>query len=57
MKDLLIDEFIIYIAPKLMGGDSMSAFSFNSQSMGDTKNFQITEMKKIDEDIKLTGHL
>jgi len=57
MEDSLIDEFIIYIAPKLMGGDSISAFSFNSQSMGDIKNFQITEMKQIDEDIKLTGHL
>jgi len=40
-----------------MGGDSISAFSFNSQSMVDIKNFQITEMKQIDEDIKLTGHL
>ncbi|MDC0446568.1 bifunctional diaminohydroxyphosphoribosylaminopyrimidine deaminase/5-amino-6-(5-phosphoribosylamino)uracil reductase RibD [Gammaproteobacteria bacterium] len=57
MEDSLIDEFIIYIAPKLMGGDSISAFSFNSQSMVDIKNFQITEMKQIDEDIKLTGHL
>jgi len=25
--------------------------------MVDIKNFQITEMKQIDEDIKLTGHL
>ena len=51
----LVDELILYIAPKLLGSDARSLLNITGiQSMSDCVNFEITDLRQIDSDIRVT---
>lgn len=51
----LIDELIIYIAPKLMGSDARSLFNFSGlQSLSDCAELEIEDIARVGGDIRLT---
>lgn len=51
----LIDELIIYIAPKLLGSDARALFDFAGlQSLSDCINLDIADFTKVGGDIRLT---
>lgn len=51
----LVDELILYIAPKLLGSDARSLLNITGiQSMSDCLNFEITDLRQIDSDIRVT---
>jgi len=50
----LVDELIIYIAPKLLGSDARSLLNIAGiQSMSDSLDFEITDLRQIDRDIRV----
>jgi diaminohydroxyphosphoribosylaminopyrimidine deaminase/5-amino-6-(5-phosphoribosylamino)uracil reductase len=52
----LIDEFIVYIAPKLLGNDAKSLLNFATlTSMKDTINLTISDCSLIGGDIRITA--
>ena len=54
LQDGLIDEFIFYYAPKLMGADSKSMFNIPELTeMQQATNLQILDVRQIDHDIRL----
>lgn len=51
----LIDELVIYIAPKLLGSDARSLFAFAGlQSLSDCTKLEIVDYKKVGSDMRLT---
>jgi diaminohydroxyphosphoribosylaminopyrimidine deaminase/5-amino-6-(5-phosphoribosylamino)uracil reductase len=51
----LVDEIIIYMAPKLLGSRSMGAFDLGQLThMSDSVNCNIEQLRMIGEDIRLT---
>ena len=53
----LIDEFIIYIAPILMGSDANSMINLCLQKMSEKLMLNIKDIRMVDEDIKITSTL
>jgi len=53
----LIDELIVYVAPKLMGNEGMGLFQLNIASMKDTINLTLKETRHLGDDLRLTYHL
>ncbi|MEL0605164.1 bifunctional diaminohydroxyphosphoribosylaminopyrimidine deaminase/5-amino-6-(5-phosphoribosylamino)uracil reductase RibD [Pseudoalteromonas undina] len=52
----LIDEYIFYLAPKLMGGDAKSLVNFAPLTdMQNTVNLTFTECVKIGDDLRITA--
>ncbi|NNG43495.1 bifunctional diaminohydroxyphosphoribosylaminopyrimidine deaminase/5-amino-6-(5-phosphoribosylamino)uracil reductase RibD [Pseudoalteromonas sp. NEC-BIFX-2020_002] len=52
----LIDEYIIYFAPKLLGNDAKSLLNFAEQTnMQDVDNLTISECALIGDDIRITA--
>jgi diaminohydroxyphosphoribosylaminopyrimidine deaminase/5-amino-6-(5-phosphoribosylamino)uracil reductase len=50
----LVDELIVYIAPKLLGSDARSLLNIAGiESMSDSLNFEITDLQQIDRDIRV----
>ncbi len=50
----LIDELIIYIAPKLLGSDAKPLFEITGlQSMSETKNFVVKDLDRVGSDIRV----
>lgn len=50
----LVDELIVYIAPKLLGSDARSLLNIvGIESMSDSLNFEITDLRQIDRDIRV----
>lgn len=50
----LVDELIVYIAPKLLGSDAQSLLNIAGiQSMSDSLDFEITDLRQIDRDIRV----
>jgi diaminohydroxyphosphoribosylaminopyrimidine deaminase/5-amino-6-(5-phosphoribosylamino)uracil reductase len=50
----LVDELIVYIAPKLLGSDARSMLNIAGiESMSDSLNFEITDLRQIDCDIRV----
>ena len=50
----LVDELIIYIAPKLLGSDARAMLNIAGiESMSDSLNFKITDLRQIDRDIRV----
>lgn len=50
----LVDELIVYIAPKLLGSDARSLLNIAGiQSMSDSLDFEITDLRQIDRDIRV----
>lgn len=54
MRLKMIDELIIYYAPKLMGGDSKNMFAFSSlQTMEDAVPINVTDIRMFGDDIRI----
>ncbi|MFY8328548.1 bifunctional diaminohydroxyphosphoribosylaminopyrimidine deaminase/5-amino-6-(5-phosphoribosylamino)uracil reductase RibD [Pseudoalteromonas sp. ZZD1] len=52
----LIDEFVVYLAPKLLGNDAKSLLNFATlTSMQDTINLAITDCTLVGDDIRITA--
>jgi len=50
----LVDELIVYIAPKLLGSDARALLNVAGiQSMSDTLDFEITDLRQIERDIRV----
>ena len=49
----LVDEFIIYLAPMLLGGRNLSMTELGVQGIGDAINLEIIEQKSLGSDIYL----
>ena len=50
----LVDELIVYIAPKLLGSDARSMLNIvGIESMLDSLDFEITDLRQIDRDIRV----
>lgn len=50
-----VDEFIIYTAPVLMGSDANSMADLSIASMADKINLAISDVRMIDQDIRITA--
>ncbi len=50
----LVDEFIIYIAPILMGSDAISMINIAIQNINECLALAIKDMRMVGEDIKIT---
>jgi len=54
IKEGLVDELIVYIAPKLLGSDARSLLNIAGiESMSDSLKFEITDLQQIDCDIRV----
>jgi len=54
IKEGLVDELIVYIAPKLLGSDARSLLNIAGiESMSDSLKFEITDLRQIDRDIRV----
>ncbi len=50
----LVDELIVYIAPKLLGSDARSMLNIAGiESMSDSLDFEIVDLRQIDGDIRV----
>lgn len=49
----LIDEFVFYIAPSIMGSSAKSMFNLPIEKMSEKINLKIQSIEKLDNDIKL----
>ncbi len=51
----LVDELIVYVAPKLLGCDARALLNIAGiESMSDSLEFEITDLRQIDRDIRIT---
>ncbi len=54
LKACLVDELVLYIAPKLLGSDAKALLELTGiESMDETLDFDISELYQIGEDIKV----
>ncbi|WXT99613.1 MAG: Riboflavin biosynthesis protein RibD [Catillopecten margaritatus gill symbiont] len=53
----LIDEFVIYTAPILMGSEANSMINLPIQTMNDKLTLNISDIRMVGEDIKITATL
>jgi diaminohydroxyphosphoribosylaminopyrimidine deaminase/5-amino-6-(5-phosphoribosylamino)uracil reductase len=51
----LVDEFVIYLAPKLLGGDKLAIGSLDVPSIDQAKGLRFTEVSKLGEDILIVA--
>jgi len=51
----LVDEFVIYLAPKLLGGDKLAIGSLDVPSIDQAKGLTFTEVSKLGEDILIVA--
>jgi diaminohydroxyphosphoribosylaminopyrimidine deaminase/5-amino-6-(5-phosphoribosylamino)uracil reductase len=50
----LVDELIVYVAPKLLGSDARSLLNIAGiELMSDSLNFEITDLRQIGRDIRI----
>ena len=54
LSEGLIDELIVYMAPKLMGDQAQGLFELDIQNMLDTPKLKLTALRQVGDDIKLT---
>ncbi len=55
LKEGLIDEFIIYSAPLILGSDANSAINLNLKMLSEAILLKITDMRFIADDIRITA--
>lgn len=51
----LVDEFVLYLAPKLLGGDKLAIGAIDVLSITDSKNLSFQEIKRLDEDLLIVA--
>ena len=49
----LVDEFVIYLAPKLLGGDKLAIGSIDVPSIDKAKELEFVEVKTLGDDIQI----
>jgi diaminohydroxyphosphoribosylaminopyrimidine deaminase/5-amino-6-(5-phosphoribosylamino)uracil reductase len=49
----LVDEFVIYLAPKLLGGEKLAIGSIDVPSIQDAKDLEFLEVKNLGSDIQV----
>jgi diaminohydroxyphosphoribosylaminopyrimidine deaminase/5-amino-6-(5-phosphoribosylamino)uracil reductase len=49
----LVDEFVIYLAPKLIGGDKLAIGSIDVPSIQDAKALEFLEVKNLGLDVQI----
>lgn len=54
LKQNLIDELVIYMAPKLMGNQAKGLFNLNIEKMSYTKSLVLKDCRHLNDDIRLT---
>ena len=54
INDSLVDEIIVYIAPKLMGKDAMSLVNLHVEQMGECPVFKLKGVKQFGDDVRLS---
>jgi len=54
LKEGLIDELVVYMAPKLMGSQGMGLFELDIESMDKTPGLKLKDIRKLGDDIRLT---
>ncbi|OED42289.1 riboflavin biosynthesis protein RibD [Chromatiales bacterium (ex Bugula neritina AB1)] len=55
LREDLIDELIVYIAPNLLGADARALFAFSGiENMADRPGFQFSDVTRIGPDLRLT---
>ncbi len=52
----LVNEIVIYMAPKLMGNNAMGLFDLNVLQMDDCPTLQLQNIRQFDDDIRLIYH-
>jgi diaminohydroxyphosphoribosylaminopyrimidine deaminase/5-amino-6-(5-phosphoribosylamino)uracil reductase len=57
VQQRLVDELKIFVAPKLMGGNAMPAFSMPFENMSDAMDLTITDTMAVGPDWLLTCHI
>ena len=51
----LVDEFVIYLAPKLLGGDKLAIGSIDVPSIDQAKGLSFTEVSNLGEDVLIVA--
>lgn len=54
LQQQLIDELIIYLAPKIMGNQAKGLFNIDIQQMNATPQLVLKDLRHFDDDIRLT---
>ncbi|MBT5923858.1 MAG: bifunctional diaminohydroxyphosphoribosylaminopyrimidine deaminase/5-amino-6-(5-phosphoribosylamino)uracil reductase RibD [Cellvibrionales bacterium] len=57
VQQCLVDELKLFVAPKLMGGNAMPAFSMPFENMSEAMNLTITDTMAVGPDWLLTCHI
>jgi len=51
----LVDELLVYIAPRLLGSDAKALFDLTGlQSLADSVDFEVKDLDKVGGDIRVT---
>jgi diaminohydroxyphosphoribosylaminopyrimidine deaminase/5-amino-6-(5-phosphoribosylamino)uracil reductase len=51
----LVDEFVIYLAPKLLGGDKLAIGSIDVPSIDKAKELEFVEVEILGDDIQIVA--
>ncbi|CAN5279416.1 bifunctional diaminohydroxyphosphoribosylaminopyrimidine deaminase/5-amino-6-(5-phosphoribosylamino)uracil reductase RibD [soil metagenome] len=51
----LVDEYLVYLAPKLLGGDRVAIGDLGITSIGDARELRITAVESLGDDILITA--
>jgi len=51
----LVDEFVIYLAPKVIGGDKLAIGSIDVPSIDQAKALSFTEVRKLGDDVLIVA--
>jgi diaminohydroxyphosphoribosylaminopyrimidine deaminase/5-amino-6-(5-phosphoribosylamino)uracil reductase len=51
----LVDELVLYLAPKLIGGDAPALFADGVKTLADAWSLEITDVQHVGDDIKITA--
>ncbi|MEE2729743.1 MAG: bifunctional diaminohydroxyphosphoribosylaminopyrimidine deaminase/5-amino-6-(5-phosphoribosylamino)uracil reductase RibD [Pseudomonadota bacterium] len=50
----LVDQWVCYMAPKLMGSSARPVLDFSVESMSDARELHLTDLRQIGQDIRMT---
>lgn len=51
----LVDEYVVYLAPKLLGGDKLAIASIDISSIADAKNLEFQEIRQLGQDVLIVA--
>lgn len=55
LDEKIVNELIVYVAPKLMGEDAKNAFAISSKDhLGDVRDMELVNVEQIGSDVRLT---